>query len=99
MFSLHHQPKATEEGGRCTFHKKRTNWQVRSSFSSKTLALFKNRTGHIELHILDLPITQVAHQVVNLSPDDLPASGEDAPQCWVVNEGVPLTKPPPGGTL
>ena len=85
--------------GRCTLHRERTNWRARSSSTSKTWALFKKRTGHVELHVLDLPITQAAHQVVDLYPSDLPMSDEDIPQCWVVNEGVPFTRPPLDSTF
>ena len=56
-------------------------------------------TGHVELHVLDLPMTQVTGQVVDLSTGDLPISGEDTPQYWVVNEGVLSTGPPPSGTI
>ena len=52
--------------------------------------------GHVELHVLHLPITQAAHLVADLSPGDLPMSSEDTPQCWVVNEGMSLTRPRPG---
>ena len=55
--------------------------------------------GHVKLHVLDLPITQAVHEVVDLSPGDLPASSEDTPQCWVINEGAPSTGPPPSGAL
>ena len=37
--------------------------------------------GHVELYVLDLPMTQVAGQVVDLSTGDLPVSGEGTPQC------------------
>ena len=97
--SLHHQPKARRRGGRCTLHWQRTNWRAGSSYTSKTWALFKNRMGHVELHVLDLPITQKAGHVVDLSSGDFPMSGEDTPQCWVVNDGALSTGPPPGGTL
>ena len=63
------------------------------------LGLF-SRIGwsHVELHILDLPITQTTDQVINLSPGNLPMPCEDTPQCWVVNEGMPSGGPPLGGT-
>ena len=62
---------------------------------------FFSRIGwsHVELQVLDLPITQAAHQVVDLSPDDLPMPCEDTSQCWVVNEGMSSTGPPPGSAL
>ena len=52
--------------------------------------------GHIKFHVINL---QAAGQVIDLSTGDLPVSGEDTPQCWVVNEGAPSTEPPLGGTL
>ena len=55
--------------------------------------------GHVERHVLDLPITQAAHQVIDLSRGHLPIFGEDTPQCWVVNEGVPSIGATPGGDL
>ena len=55
--------------------------------------------GHVELHVLDLPITQAAGQVVDLSTGDLPISDEGPPHCWGVNEVASSTEPPPGGSL
>ena len=54
--------------------------------------------SHIELHFLDLPITQVTDQVVDLSPNDLPIACDDTYQCWVIDEsmssaGLPLGDP------
>ena len=50
--------------------------------------------GHVELHVLDLPITQAADQVVGLSTYDLPVSDEGPPHCSGANEGSPSTGPP-----
>ena len=44
-------------------------------------------------------MTQTTGEVVGLSPSDLPVSGKDTPQFWVVNEGTSSTEPPLGGTL
>ena len=54
---------------------------------------------YVELHILDLPITQVAGWVIDVSTSDLPVSDEGSPHCWGVNEGAPSTEPPLGGSL
>ena len=54
---------------------------------------------HVELPVLDLPITQVASQVVDLSTGDLPVSDEDPPHCWGVNKGALSTGPPLGSSL
>ena len=37
--------------------------------------------GHVELYILDLPITQMVGQVVDLSTGDLPIFDEGPPHC------------------
>ena len=37
--------------------------------------------GHVELHVLDLPITQAASQVIDLSTGDLRVSDEGPPHC------------------
>ena len=50
--------------------------------------------GHVELHVLDLPITQAAGQVIGLSTCDLPISDEGPPHCYGASEGSPLTGPP-----
>ena len=55
--------------------------------------------SHVELHVLDLPITQAVDQVVGLSPGDLPIACEDIYQCWVVDEGMSSAGPPPGGAI
>ena len=55
--------------------------------------------GHVKLHVLDLAITQAAGEVVYLSTSDLPVSGEDTPQCWVVNESASSAGPPLSGSL
>ena len=55
--------------------------------------------GHVKLYILDLPITQAAGQVIDLSTGDLPVSNEGPPHCWGVNEGALSTRPPLGGCI
>ena len=52
--------------------------------------------SHVELHVLDLPITQAADQVVGFSPCDLPITLKDKYQSWDVSEGMPLAGPPLG---
>ena len=57
------------------------------------------RWSHVELHVLDMPLTWEADQVVGLSPGDLPATLEDKSESWVVNEGRSLVGPPPNSAI
>ena len=53
------------------------------------------RKGHIELHVLDLPIDSA----VGLSTGDLPRSDEGPPHCCGASEGSLLIGPPPSELL
>ena len=55
--------------------------------------------SHVELHILDLPLTREVDQVVGLSPCYLPVPRRGQIQSWVVNEGMSSAGPPPGGAM
>ena len=53
------------------------------------------RRGHVELHVLDLPIDLA----VGLSIGDLPRSDEGPPHCCGASEGSTSTGPSPGDLL
>ena len=53
------------------------------------------RRGHVELHVLDLPI----YPAVDLSTGDFPRFDEGPPHCCGAIEGSPSTEPPPGDLL
>ena len=50
------------------------------------------RRGHVELPVLDLPITQATDQVVDLNTCDLPVSDEGPPYCCGANEGFTVNR-------
>ena len=54
------------------------------------------RRGHVELHVLDLPMNPAIGQVVGLITGDLPKFDEGPPHCCGASEGSPLTEPPSG---
>ena len=55
--------------------------------------------GHVELHVLNLPITQAADQVIGLSTCNLYVSDEGPPHCCGASKASPSTGPPPGDLL
>ena len=57
------------------------------------------RWGHVELHVLDLPMNLAIGQVIGLSTGDLPRSNEGPPHYCGTSEGSPPTGPPPGNLL
>ena len=57
------------------------------------------RWGHVELHVLDLPINPVVGQVVGLSTSDLLRSDEGPPYYCGASEGSQSTGPPLGDLL
>ena len=99
MSSLHHQPKATDGGLGGHFTGRRRTGKPEVVLLPRPGLFLRIRRSHVELHVLYLPMTQVARKVVDLSTGDLPMSDEDTPQYWVINEGVLSTRPPLSGTL
>ena len=83
--SLHHRPRPTERETPDAYF-------TGSGRTGKPKVVLLPRLGlcsrigwsHVKLHVLDLPITLAANQVVDLSPGDLPIAYEDTYQCWVV---------------
>ena len=98
--SLHRQPEAMEGGeSDACFTGREWTGQPKVVLLPRLGLCSRTRWSHVELHVLNLPITQVADQVIDLSPGDLPVPYEDTYQCWVVNEGMSSAGPPPGGVI
>ena len=57
------------------------------------------RRGHVELHVLDLPIDPTVNQVAGLSIGDLPRSDEGPPHCCGASESSKSTGTPPSDLL
>ena len=89
-----------EEGDVChTPHRERMIWPGRRSSTSKTRSCPSTRWSHVELHVLDMPFTWEADQVIGLSPCDLLVPHKDRPCCWVINESRSSAGPSPDSAI
>ena len=95
--SPHYRPGATEKetSDECLTRSGRTG-QPEAVLLPRLGPCPRMRWNHIELHVLDMPLTWEADQVVGLSPCDLPVTLKDKSQSWVFNEGRSQVRPPPG---
>ena len=97
--SLHRRPEATEGGPDAHFTGRGRTGEPKVVLLPRPRLFSGIGWGHVELHALDLPITQVAHQVIDLSPDGLSMPCEDTSQWRDINEGMSSTGPPPSGAF
>ena len=60
-------------------HRKRMIWPADAVLLPRPESCPRATWSYVELHVLDMPLTWEADQVVGLSPYDLPAPHEECP--------------------